>query len=797
MSVFTDALDTSSKATLKVALPSVKLPTAPALPRFYADVLPDTGHYCLVLLPEARHVWADSIDQLVALTEKYQDRTGVYFGTAAFQTTNNRKQSNVLALRALRLDIDAGPEKLAKHGIDEVYATQRDALEDSVRFFKATGLAPSYIVSSGAGLHIYFCLDQAVTPEQWLPLAKALSFKGSMADFKIDASVTEDSARILRPVGAVHHDDVRVKVIKATGKVYSVAELASLLGAAPPARQYDMSINADVLFDEHAPTASAFKIADHCGALRQVADTGGDVPEPYWRAMLGLVKHTIEADDAAHEWSQGYDGYDPEATARKLAAWATGPTTCSEFARHSKACTTCKFQGKIKSPIVLGRDHTPTTPDGMVKPSRAILQATLADWFVTKDGIKTRPQNTTTNAAALLQLNGWSARYNVMTKRTELVMPGNKTARDDHENAALAFFGDAAVRAGMARDGLAELIDAVAGNDSYHPVQDWIEATPWDGTSRTTQFHETLELSNPSHAAMRAKLMDAWALQAIGAIYEPDGIAAQGVLVLAGGQDIFKTRWALSLCTVSGSVREGIHLNPLDKDSVLRATNGWLIELGELDSTTRKSDVSALKAFLTSREDIVRPPYARRDNSYRRHTVYLGTVNGTGFLADDTGDRRFWVIGVKQCNLLAPATMQQVWAEYQTKYQAGERWHLDRATKALLAESNADHRVIDPIRERILTLFDWSAIDQAALAGDSWRTHPKTQWMTATDICLRIGLDRPNRSDATRTGSIISELNKATFRRSNGAKLLAVCRRRLNIEPPCRSNIEPGRVASF
>ena len=25
----------------------------------------------------------------------------------------------------------------------------------------------------------------------------------------------------------------------------------------------------------------------------------------------------------------------------------------------------------------------------------------------------------------------------------------------------------------------------------------------------------------------------------------------------------------------------------------------------------------------------------------------------------------------------------------------------------------------------------------------------------------------------------------------------AICRRRLNIEPPCRFNIEPGRVANF
>jgi len=774
MSLLSDLQARTSPPHAKATVPTVKPPMAHDLPRFYADVLPATGHFCLVLLPEARHVWADSIDQLVALTEKYQDRAGVYFGTAAFQTTDNRKQSNVLALRALRLDIDAGPEKLAKHGIDEVYATQRDALEDSLRFFKATALVPSYIISSGAGLHLYFCLDTDLTPEQWLPLAKALSFKGSMSDFKIDASVTEDSARILRPIGAVHHSDVRVKVIKATGKVYAVQELSDLLGALPPVRKFDVSINSDMLFDDHGPAASAFKIAEHCGALRQVVDTGGNVPEPYWRAMLGLVKHTIEADAAAHEWSRGYDGYDPEATARKLAAWATGPTTCSEFARHSKACATCKFQGTIKSPIVLGRELTAIASDGFVKPSRAILQATLPDWFVTKDGIKTRPQNTTTNAAALLQLNGWSARYNVMTKRTELVMPGNRSARDDHENAALAFFGDAAIRAGMARDGLAELIDAVAGNAAYHPVQAWIEATPWDGTSRTVQFHETLELSNPGHAAMRAKLMDAWALQAIGAIYEPDGIAAQGVLVLAGGQDIFKTRWTKSLCPVTGAIREGIHLNPLDKDSVLQATNGWLTELGELDSTTRKSDVSALKAFLTSCEDIVRPPYARRENVYRRRTVYIGTVNGTGFLADDTGDRRFWVIGVKQCHLLPPATMQQVWAEYQAKYQAGDRWHLDRATKVLLAESNADHRVIDPIRERILTRFDWASDSWAVLTGDDWRTHPKTQWLTATDICLRIGLDRPTRSDATRAGSIISELNKATFRKSNGAKLLAV-----------------------
>jgi hypothetical protein len=324
------------------------------LQSFYRAVLPDAGHFCLFLLPEARHVWADSLEGLVVLTEKYMNREGVYFGTAAFES-QIRKQANVLALRSLRLDIDAGPEKLAKHGLDEVYATQRDALADSVRFFKATGLAPSYIVSSGAGLHIYFCLDRDVTPEQWLPMAKALAFKGSVQGFKIDASVTEDTARILRPVGAVHHEDVRVKIIKATGKVYAPEELSKLLGAAPAARKYDTSINDDVKSTYIGPPVDAFKVAAKCGALREVADRGGDVQEPHWRAMIGLVKHTANGLAVAHEWSQGYESYNPDDVDQKYEAWATGPTTCAEFSKHSNACSSCEHQGKVKSPIVLGR----------------------------------------------------------------------------------------------------------------------------------------------------------------------------------------------------------------------------------------------------------------------------------------------------------------------------------------------------------------------------------------------------------------------------------------------------------
>lgn len=369
------------------------------LSNFYRAVLPEQGQFCLFLLPEARHIWVDSINELARISIANEHRTGVYFGTAAFGTETRRTQTNVLALRALRLDIDAGPEKLAKHGEDAVYATQKAALAACVEFFRASDVAPSYIISSGAGLHIYYCLDEDLDPRTWLSLAKALSVMGRAHALKIDPSVTEDSARILRPIGALHNNGSRVRVLKATGYTHTLQDLQDKLGAPPPPKpnKYDLSINDDAISSFEGPPSSAFKVAAHCGALAEVAQAKGDVPEPFWRAMLGLVKHTTESADAAHEWSTGYDGYDSEETDRKLDAWATGPTTCAEFNKHTDACATCKFRGKVKSPIMLGlmtpvevkalpEEKQPTPPPVPVPTGKPWDGKLPPDFLVTSDG---------------------------------------------------------------------------------------------------------------------------------------------------------------------------------------------------------------------------------------------------------------------------------------------------------------------------------------------------------------------------------------------------------------------------
>ena len=322
---------------------------------FYTAVLTQSGHYFLFTLPMRAHIWASSIEELVTQTEARLDQQGIYFAVESFQTADSREQANVLALRSLRLDIDAGSDKFGRDP-QGAYETRSEALAALRGFFAATTLMPSFIVSSGEGWHIYYCLDEDLTPEQWLPLARGLGVLGVDNTLRVDTSVTCDWARVLRPLGTLHKNGARVRLVADTGVRYSAAQLASSLPVAvvKPRRVFDMSVNTELDLKVEGPPKSIHKILEHCGAMQNVNSAKGDVPEPYWRAMLGVVKYTVQGVDGAHDLSRGHPDYDPQDTERKFNAWTTGPTTCVEFAKHTNACADCTHNGKIKSPIMLG-----------------------------------------------------------------------------------------------------------------------------------------------------------------------------------------------------------------------------------------------------------------------------------------------------------------------------------------------------------------------------------------------------------------------------------------------------------
>lgn len=325
---------------------------------FYEAVLPADGRYCLFLSDRTKHVWADSLPELVALTENAGESRGIYFATASFRSTASRTADNALSRRAVCFDIDAGEAKHAKHG-DAVYPTQRDALRALLSWISDSGIKPGRVVSSGDGLHVYIILDRDYSVGEWKPVADLVKAAALASGLRIDPAVTGDAVRVLRPIGTLHKSGQEVKLLGSSAQTYTLEELrgtfAPLVPAVAQRAPARRSINADILDAPVGPPKSVEKIKEHCAAMAYAMERGGAVQEPYWRAMLGVIKHTQEGDEAAHQYSAGHPQYDYDETQSKLDRWTAGPATCAVFeAENPTACAGCRHRGQIKSPIVLG-----------------------------------------------------------------------------------------------------------------------------------------------------------------------------------------------------------------------------------------------------------------------------------------------------------------------------------------------------------------------------------------------------------------------------------------------------------
>lgn len=339
---------------------------------FLGDVLPPNGALCGWSSRDKQNRWVNNVNELAQLvaTDTQYGRPNFYYATAAFDpaatlrgNVGARTGDLVIGKQCYYLDLDAGEKKLAKHGADKVYATQREALAATLAFIKTTKLNPTYIVSSGEGLHLYWCLSETVGASVWKPTAAMLSLLARSCGVKEDPSVTCDIARLLRPVGALHGNGNEVRLLARKGPVYTQEAISAALASLVPEQEPDVlppppspkrvsEINKDVLVE--GPPKSLKRIVPKCAAMADAMRARGDVSEPYWRAMLGVIKHTVEGDVAAHRFSSGHPQYNARETQRKLDNWKTGPATCAEFAKHCDRCAACPQAGKVKSPITLG-----------------------------------------------------------------------------------------------------------------------------------------------------------------------------------------------------------------------------------------------------------------------------------------------------------------------------------------------------------------------------------------------------------------------------------------------------------
>ncbi|MEG0897839.1 MAG: VapE family protein, partial [Ruthenibacterium sp.] len=314
---------------------------------------------------------------------------------------------------------------------------------------------------------------------------------------------------------------------------------------------------------------------------------------------------------------------------------------------------------------------------------------------------------------------------------------------------------------GVTKQILCDYIFAIADENRYNPVADLLKNITWDGVDRFPTLFEILGIEQvPRYQTYLRK----WCIQCVSMAFnsEKRPYGADGVLVLQGEQGLGKTSFFRKLALYDAWFVEGASIDTDNKDSLIKATSAWMVELGELDSTLRKEQ-AALKSHITAATDIIRAPYAKTATKRPRRTSYCGTVNPTDYLRDETGSRRFWTIHIDRLDLnrlrgLSDAFMRQIWAQSTAQFRKdANAFRLTREEMQCLNTDNIQFAKLLPFEQEVLDNFNFE------MPSEQWK------WLTASDISART---TAGRASATQIGHVLNKLidseKRMDKKRSNG-----------------------------
>lgn len=336
---------------------------------FLERVLPPDGIFVAAEIAggKMRHRFVHRADDVATLSLATSRRGyDAYYGISSFNVEQRRK-ADVRQTKALIIDVDCGEGK--------PYPDWKEGLKATAAFVDGRGLPKPMVVFSGNGLHIYWILDEALSPQRWAPLSEALKNAATMCDFRIDAGLTTNSAVILRPPGTINTKNGNTVRVLVEGDITSSACLESCLkqfmvpdattpnlvptgvGRADPLTENIM------VMPEFDPT-DPVKVYQRCGQVRWAVDNQHEVKEPFWYALLGVAAFCQDPETTAVSWSHKHPSFDAATTRAKLTQWAaavTGPTTCERFEmERAGGCKGCKYKNFVSTPNQTARSFATT-----------------------------------------------------------------------------------------------------------------------------------------------------------------------------------------------------------------------------------------------------------------------------------------------------------------------------------------------------------------------------------------------------------------------------------------------------
>ena len=311
-------------------------------------------------------------------------------------------------------------------------------------------------------------------------------------------------------------------------------------------------------------------------------------------------------------------------------------------------------------------------------------------------------------------------------------------------------------------DYLSQCLESIANINSYNPVKDMLTANKWDKKDRLHVLHEILHIQDKK---IYQNYLRKWLHQTVAMALNDEGNTSCDLcLTLQGKQGIGKTRFFQKIAIKTEWILDGAIIDMRDKDKIIAATSRWIVEIGELEETTKKEQAN-LKSFITSPFSRYRVPYGKSEIERPRRTSFCATVNPDEFLYDNTGSRRFAVIPVEdididKLNSLNDDFFIQLWRQvYETLYipdNTRQAFRLTRKEHAIVNSLNSDRTVKPEGYYELQELFDLQA--------------PKNEWKwhTATEAATIL---RNYQFEAQKLGTLLTMLCSEKFiekKTSNG-----------------------------
>ncbi len=365
--------------------------------QFLDTVLGDKGFYCTVSIKEivgntgdlekkVREQFTETTKDTLANIQDFAKKdSDVYVALATFKT-EKRAKTNIQQLKTLFLDIDCGEKK--------DYPTKTEARTALKEFYKRHQLpAPSILVDSGRGWHVYWVLDKPYPIEEWQPVAEKLKLACSQFGLHIDKQVTADAARILRVPNTLNHKTsppLNCTVHSNNAGVTSLEDFASKLPEdlipVLTNKEYSQEDQEDIQNLIGNTYVKRFGLllertmqGAGCAQIDRAVNTPNDLSYATWTHVISIAKFCDIDESLArgmenvHAISSSYHKYTEHQT-NSVAKSIQAPHGCQRFEEdYPEACEGCphKENPNFKTPISLAvqaneaseEDHIVSIPE--------------------------------------------------------------------------------------------------------------------------------------------------------------------------------------------------------------------------------------------------------------------------------------------------------------------------------------------------------------------------------------------------------------------------------------------------